>query len=90
MIHSKSGLDSKPIETPESPATGSSELSTWLEMDKVMGENVTLWLWSPPMWMSSAAANGAGLEVSSLNSYCDISSKQTSRNNPWLCTYVCV
>lgn len=65
MIYSKSGLDSKPIEIPESPATGRSELSTRLEMDVVMGENVTLWLWSSPTWMGSAAANGDGLEVSS-------------------------
>jgi len=30
MIYSKSGLDSKPIESPDSAATGSSELSTRL------------------------------------------------------------
>ena len=90
MIYGKSGLDSNPIEIPESPATGSSELSTRLETDNVMGEKAMLWLWSSPTWMGSAAADGGGLEVSSLNSSCDTSSKQTSRNNPWLCTYVCV
>lgn len=48
MIYSELGLDSNPIEIPESSAMGSSELSTRLETCNVMAENVMWWLWLSP------------------------------------------